>query len=109
MHRAGALYCAACGASLASPTTAITEVSSVRPPVDATADQFNRACRSGRVVGARKRGRVWIATVENWNARATAPAPHGVAQREKKPANVTPIRPDAAVLEELGLSSRRTA
>jgi len=112
MHRAGAFYCAACGASLSTPVanTAPVEVSSVRLPVDAKRDAFNRACRSGRVRGARKQGRVWICTLEAWNARADAPAPAGLPKR-KRSARVMPLRPkdDHDVCAELGLAARRSA
>lgn len=47
------------------------------PPDAKNADAFNRACRSGRVQGARKSesGRAWICTHAAWDSRAPAPRP----------------------------------
>lgn len=60
-------------------TPAVVEVSSLRLPIDARdREHFNRECRAGRVRGAYKRGRVWIAELEAWNARAPAPRPRGL-------------------------------
>lgn len=111
------LTCTSCGAtttvgnSTACATSAPAEVSSVRLPADAKdRDAFNRACRSGRVRGAVKRGRVWTCTLAAWNERAPAQTPRGLVSRKTKGGSVTPIRPaDDAVLAELGLGARRTA
>ncbi len=106
----GVPTCATCNKAI-SQLAAPAEVSSVRLPVDAKdVDAFNRACRTGRVTGARKMGRVWVATLDAWNARSRAEAPRGIAPRKNmKGGTVTPIRSndDADVLAELGLGSRR--
>lgn len=58
------------------------EVSSVRLPPDAkSTDAFNRACRTGRVVGATKRGRIWTCSRSAWDARKPAGRPAGIADR----------------------------
>lgn len=118
MLRAGAVVCATCGAPIVEETVSTpSEVSSVKLPADAkSADAFNRACRSGRVDGARKVGRVWIATLDAWNRRAAAPAPSGVPARARVTryrgvtgnAGALPSVSDAALLAELGLETRRT-
>jgi hypothetical protein len=103
-------------ARVLSQSTAPNEVSSVRIPADAkNPDAFNRACRSGRVEGARKVGRIWICTLDAWNARRPAERPRGIAKRTKptKAPSRTPRREPvelrADVLAELGLGTRRTA
>lgn len=76
--------------------TSADEYSSLLLPPDArNADAFHRACRSGRVIGASKRGRVWICSRAAWESRSAAPAPR-IASR---PA-LAPV--DADVLAELG-------
>lgn len=92
--------------------TSPAEVSSVRLPADAAhADAFNRACRSGRVVGARKVGRIWLCSLENWNRRAAAPRPQGLPKRPSNAAakRVSTVTRDVDVLAELGLESGRRA
>jgi hypothetical protein len=89
------------------------EVSTVRLPADAkNEDAFNRACRSGRVEGARKVGRIWVATLDAWNRRASAEQPKGIAPRTRRKsppetaaASATELRAD--VLAELGAVVRR--
>lgn len=110
------------------------EVSSVRLPLDCrSADEFTKACREGRVQDARKVGRIWIASVDAWNARARGRAPtlsdeakaNARAKREaaklakttthERPANdVVETKPAApavsdALLDELGWARKRGA
>lgn len=55
-----------------------------RLPADTkNAEAFNRACRSGRVDGAAKRGRVWSCTREAWDARRPALAPRIVGAKTR--------------------------
>lgn len=64
----------------------VVEVSTHHIPPDCpNAAAFNRACRSGRVHGARKIGRVWLCTREAWDQRTAAPRPSfGNAPRARR-------------------------
>lgn len=92
--------------------TTPNEVSSVRLPADAkNVEAFNLACRSGRVDGARKRGRIWVCTLEAWNNRTPAERPRIKQQRSaseaKAPSRVrhAAVTRDVDVLRELGLAA----
>lgn len=105
----GVPSCATCNAPVAlQPTATTVEVSSVRLPADVKdADAFNRACRMGRVAGARKVGRIWVAPAEGWAGRQPAGAPKGLATKKTTSRRSTPTRTaDDAVLAELGLGTR---
>jgi hypothetical protein len=69
------------------------------PPDAKNVDAFNRACRSGRVAGATKRGRAWVCSPLAWDAREAAPSPR-VAKRKSTRANDDGIDDD--ILAELG-------
>lgn len=92
------------------------EVSSLALPLDCrSADAFNRACREGRVHGARKLGRVWICSRAAWEAR-TRTAPN-VPPASRAKARATRLAPpttpavradelDADTLTEMGATRR---
>lgn len=88
---------------------AVDEVSSVRLPPDAkNADVFNRACRSGRVKGARKVGKVWIATRGDWEARERCKPPvppkaTARALKKAKAANNNETTAATEVLDAIGI------
>lgn len=109
--RHGSAVCASCGAAIISDVLSGSddEVSSVRLPVDArSVDAFNRACRTGRVRGAVKRGRIWTCSRTAWNARSAAETPPGLPSRKRKPMTTEGGLSDD-LLSELGLSPRRRA
>ena len=87
-------------ALLESETSTSVEYSTVRLPADCkSADQFNRACRAGRVAGARKAGRVWICSHAAWEARTPTPVPT-IARAPELPTV------SSSVLAELGAVAR---
>jgi hypothetical protein len=87
-------------------------------PADCPSDDaFNKACRTGRVKGARKLGRFWTCSAEAWAERAPAGRPAGLEGRPRKARAKTLPRvgllnrfstePDP-LLEELGVRRKRT-
>jgi hypothetical protein len=110
----GVPTCATCNKPVSQPSAAASvEVSTERLPTDLSDDErgrdaFNRACRTGRVNGARKIGRNWVAPLDAWNSRSPAQRPRGLAGKQTKGGRVVPLRSnDDAVLAELGLGTRR--
>lgn len=83
-------------------TDHVSGYSTYRLPTDAkNQGAFNRACRDGRVVGATKLGRVWVCSVEAWEARS--PARVSCTRQPE----LTTEPDDSSLLDEFGL--RRTA
>lgn len=119
--RGGAVVCASCGAPVVADARVEAidgEVSTYRLPPDAKSpDAFNRACRSGRVEGARKVGRAWLCSREAWSARTAAPVPTVARAKQvarprlTSPKSSAPELPavDAETLAEMGATTRRTA
>jgi len=80
------------------------------PPDAKSADAFNRACRTGRVEGATKRGRAWSCSAAAWEARRAAPAPRGLARVAAFGSDDASDVLDVSVLAELGAApARRSA
>ena len=109
--RAGALVCASCNAPIVGPGEVTrTFTTNSLPPDAKDAAAFNRACRSGRVRGAFKIGRIWSCDADAWRDRARAPRPRGLAPKISKRAKALKVEPSTrdALLEELGLTTKRT-
>lgn len=94
------LACARCDAPIVSDGLAVEFTTVHLPPDCKSADAFNRACRAGRVAGARKSGRVWICTREAWAVRAKASRPPGLPSQVKACADVVGV--STGLLAELG-------
>lgn len=111
----GAIVCGVCKLAPADVVASMGEVqvSSVRLPVDVDPtkpDRFNRACRSGRVRGAVKKGKFWICTAEAWANRDGPGVPRGIAVRKRKETD-GPVDPEllhAFGLVEVGGSESAT-
>lgn len=108
--RAGAATCATCGAPILAPGAGARIFTSVNLPPDVRdADTFNRACRSGRVRGAYKLGRVWYAADDAWRARERAPRPRGLPlPKPRAHVEATPPSAADALLVELGATRKKT-
>jgi hypothetical protein len=109
MLRAGAVVCATCGAPVVGEAPAEVYTTLRLPPDCKTADRFTRACRSGRVVGAVKRGRDWSCSAEAWEARGPAGTPPGLTPKRKPLAKTKgPELPTVSedLLRELGAVGR---